>query len=45
MYVEPSFRRRGIGKLLLYECQKTAQDLRLRTVLLAATDDGLSLCQ
>lgn len=43
MYVEPAYRRRGIGQRLLGECQRAARDLDLRKLLLVATDDGRPL--
>ncbi len=43
MYVEPGYRRLGIGRSMLDRCLTAAEDLRLRRLLLYATDDGRPL--
>lgn len=43
MYVDPAYRRRGIGRSLLEACVRAANDLGLRRLLLSATEDGRPL--
>jgi GNAT superfamily N-acetyltransferase len=43
MYVDPGYRWRGIGRSLLERCLAAAEELRLRRLLLYATDDGRPL--
>ncbi len=43
MFVVPAHRRRGVGRELLDECRRSAEQLGLRRLQLHATDDGRSL--
>ena len=42
-YVDPAFRRKGIGSQLVSECLTAAEELDVKRVVLRTTDEGLPL--